>query len=103
MRLPRLVEPVDDGPGKPVYIQRDIGGRPILAFGNSDGDIEMLQYTQRKSGPWLSLLLHHDDPVREYDYDDGTEKALELAGENDWVVVSMKDVFRQVFSFEPIE
>ncbi|WP_175166390.1 HAD family hydrolase, partial [Paraburkholderia fynbosensis] len=60
---------VDDGPGKPVGIFRAIGGRPILAFGNSDGDREMLEYTAGGPGETLALLLHHDDAEREFAYD----------------------------------
>jgi phosphoserine phosphatase len=96
-RLPRIVEPIDDKDGKPVNIERDIGRRPILAFGNSDGDIEMLEYAEGRGGPWLSLLLHHDDAEREYSYDKGTEKALSVARERGWVVVSMADDFERVF------
>ncbi len=83
---------------KPVNIQLHIGRRPILAFGNSDGDIEMLQYTADGDGRRLSLLLHHDDAEREYDYDHGTERALELAEQEGWTVVSVKKDFGEVFS-----
>jgi len=92
-----IVPPLNDREGKPVNIQRHIGLRPIIAFGNSDGDIEMLQYTAEGRGPGLAVLIHHDDVEREYDYDKGTEKALELAEENGWTVVSMKDDFAEVF------
>jgi phosphoserine phosphatase len=100
LRLPKLVEPLDDKAGKPVNIERDIGRRPILAFGNSDGDIQMLEYAISDERPWLSLLLHHDDAEREYAYDVGTEKALAIAGERGFTVVSMKNDFAKVFPFE---
>jgi phosphoserine phosphatase len=93
---------VDDKAGKPVGIQRHIGRRPILAFGNSDGDIQMLQWTTGAPGPRLGLILHHTDAEREYAYDREShfgklDKALELAPENGWVLVSMKDAWSNVF------
>jgi phosphoserine phosphatase len=93
---------IDDKAGKPVGIQRHIGRRPILAFGNSDGDIQMLQWTTGAPGPRLGLILHHTDAEREYAYDREShvgklDKALELAPESDWVVVSMKDAWSNVF------
>jgi len=88
---------INDKAGKPVNIQLHIGRRPILAFGNSDGDIEMMQYTSSGDGPGLSLLLHHDDADREYDYDKGTERALGLASSEGWQVVSIRDDFSTVF------
>jgi len=99
LRKPGLVEPVDDGPGKPVNIELHIGRRPILAAGNSNGDIEMLEHAEDKRRPWLCLLLHHDDAAREYAYDQGAEKSLQLARERGWTVVSMKDDFKTVFPF----
>ena len=68
MKEPK-VEFIDDGPGKPVGINRFIGRRPILAFGNSDGDLQMLQCTTAGSGARLALYVHHDDAEREYAYD----------------------------------
>jgi len=100
LRLPRLVEPLNDKAGKPVNIEREIGRRPILAFGNSDGDIEMLEYAIGDQRPWLSLLLHHDDAEREYAYDAGTVQALEIAAERGFSVVSMKNDFAKVFPFD---
>jgi hypothetical protein len=93
---------IDDKAGKPVGIQRHIGRRPILAFGNSDGDIQMLQWTTGAPGPRLGLILHHTDAEREYAYDREShfgklDKALELAPENGWVLVSMKDAWSNVF------
>jgi hypothetical protein len=93
---------IDDKAGKPVGIQRHIGRRPILAFGNSDGDYQMLQWTTAGEGKRLGLLLHHDDAAREYAYDrDGhvgkLDRGLDDAAENGWVIVSMKDDFATVF------
>jgi phosphoglycolate phosphatase-like HAD superfamily hydrolase len=100
------VEFVDDGPGKPVGINRFIGRRPILAFGNSDGDLEMLQWTAAGSGPSLMLLVHHDDAEREWAYDRQSpigrlDKALDEATAKGWTVVSMKRDWRKIFAFEP--
>ena len=92
---------VNDKHVKPVNIQLHIGRRPILAFGNSDGDIEMLQYTADGDRARLSLLLHHDDEEREWDYDHGTERALELAEQEGWTVVSIKNDFKTVFTAVP--
>ncbi|WP_243397394.1 HAD family hydrolase [Crocosphaera subtropica] len=99
IRQPQLIEPINDKAGKPVNIERFIGKKPMLAVGNSDGDIEMMQYTVIEHQPSLALLLHHDDEIREYRYTKGTEKALELAKEYNWKVISMKQDFKQVFSF----
>jgi len=88
---------VDDGPGKPVQIWNVIGRRPILAAGNSNGDIEMLKFAQASGKPFLSLLLRHDDSQREYAYDQGAEKALQIAAERDWTVISMKEDWKDVF------
>lgn len=88
---------------KPANIQLFIGKRPILAFGNSDGDMEMLRYTAESGGPALSLLLHHDDGDRAYAYDRGAEQALALAKQKGWTVVSMKKDFRRVFRLPPRE
>ena len=99
LRKPGLVEPVDDGPGKPVNIELHIGRRPILVAGNSNGDIEMLEHAEDERRPWLCLLLHHDDAAREYAYDQGAEKSLQLAHERGWTVASMKDDFKTVFPF----
>ncbi len=105
LRLPR-VDFVDDKSGKPVGIHKHIGRRPILAFGNSDGDLEMLQWTTVGSaGARLGLLLHHDDAEREYAYDRESSvgklnQALDAAGPSGWVVVSMKDDWNRVFAEE---
>jgi hypothetical protein len=87
----------DDGPMKPVRIWSRIGRRPILAAGNSDGDIEMLQYAGGPSRPALRLLVNHDDE-REFAYTAGAEAALEQARASGWTVVSMKDDWATVFA-----
>jgi phosphoserine phosphatase len=97
IRQPKLVEPINDKAGKPVNIDRYIGKIPAIAVGNSDGDIQMLQYTDSNPKPNLELLLNHDDLEREYNYNTGTEKALILAPKNDWIIVSIKEDFKRVF------
>ena len=96
---------VDDGPGKPVGIYRSIGHHPVAAFGNSDGDKEMLEITAAGKNRRLMLLVHHDDAVREYAYDRHSsvgrlDKAWDEAIQRDWIVVSMKNDWRRIFSFE---
>ena len=87
----------DDGPVKPVRIWSRIGRRPILAVGNSNGDIEMLQFTGGKARPALRLLVLHDDREREFEYVAGAERSLELAKAQGWTVVSMKNDWNVVF------
>ncbi|MBS1690861.1 MAG: haloacid dehalogenase-like hydrolase [Actinobacteria bacterium] len=89
---------LNDGPVKPVRIWGRTGRRPILAAGNSNGDIEMLQYTAAGSGPALGLLVRHDDADREFDYTAGAEKAFELAASNGWTVASIRDDWVSVFA-----
>jgi phosphoglycolate phosphatase-like HAD superfamily hydrolase len=101
LRTQELEQPIDDGPGKPVHIHRAIGRRPIMAAGNSDGDIHMLKYAAGHRGLTLGLLVRHDDPEREYAYDDGAEKALQLAPQAGWIVVSMKNDWKTVFRPTP--
>jgi phosphoserine phosphatase len=96
------IDHIDDGPGKPVGIQQLIGRRSLLAFGNSDGDLEMLQWTTAAAGPHLGLLLHHDDPQREFAYDRESHigrlaKGLDQARERGWTVASMKEDWSRVF------
>jgi phosphoglycolate phosphatase-like HAD superfamily hydrolase len=93
LRTKEIEQPIDDGPGKPLHIHRAIGRKPIMAAGNSDGDIHMLKY----AGSGLRLLVHHDDAEREYAYDGGSEKALQLAAQDGWLVVSMKHDWKTVF------
>jgi phosphoglycolate phosphatase-like HAD superfamily hydrolase len=97
LRTKDIEQPIDDGPGKPPHIHRAIGRRPVMAAGNSNGDIHMLQYARGHKGLSLALLVHHDDAEREYAYDDGTEKALELAPQAGWVEVSMMNDWKTVF------
>jgi hypothetical protein len=88
---------LDDGPEKPVRIWNRVGRRPVLAGGNSNGDIEMLDWTRHPAVPSLRLLVLHDDAEREFDYVAGAERALELAARDDWTVVSIKDDWATVF------
>jgi phosphoglycolate phosphatase-like HAD superfamily hydrolase len=96
---------VDDGPGKPVGIYRSIGRRPIAAFGNSDGDLQMLQFTAAGDGRRLALIVHHDDAEREFAYDRQShigklDKTWDEAKANNWIVVSMKSDWKRIFAFE---
>lgn len=96
---------IDDNVGKPVGIYQFIGKKPILAFGNSDGDLQMLQWTTTNTYPNLELILHHTDAEREYAYDRESsvgklDKALDEAHSRGWVVVDMKSDFKKVFSYE---
>lgn len=93
LRTTNRPEFLDDGPVKPVRIWGRVGRRPIFAAGNSNGDIEMLQYTDG-----LRLLVRHDDAEREFDYTAGAEKALELATTKGWTVASMRDDWSTVFA-----
>ncbi len=98
--LAYLAEPdvFDDGPAKPVRIWSRIGRRPILAGGNSNGDVPMLRFTGGKGRPALRLLVLHDDAEREFDYVKGAEHALERAAAEGWTVVSIKDDWATVFA-----
>ena len=100
------VEFVDDGPGKPVGINRFIGRRPIFAFGNSDGDQQMLEWTAAGEGARFMGLVHHTDAEREWAYDRKShigklDKALDEAQAKGWTVVNMKTDWNRIFSFEP--
>jgi len=88
---------LDDGPEKPVRIWSRIGRRPLLAAGNSNGDIPMLHFTQHPDKPSLRLLLLHDDGEREFAYTTGAEQALEQAAADTWTVVSVKNDWASVF------
>jgi phosphoglycolate phosphatase-like HAD superfamily hydrolase len=100
------IEFIDDGPGKPPGINRFIGRRPILAFGNSDGDHQMLQWTAAESGARFIGIVHHTDAEREYAYDRQShigklDKALDEGLRRGWTIVDMKQDWRKVFAFEP--
>jgi phosphoserine phosphatase len=88
---------LDDGPEKPVRIWSRVGRRPLLAAGNSNGDIPMLAFAEQPGRPGLRLLVLHDDPAREFDYTAGAEQALQLASTRGWTVVSIKDDWATVF------
>jgi hypothetical protein len=89
---------LDDGPQKPIHIWGRIGRRPLLAGGNSNGDLPMLDFTQHKDKPSLRLLVLHDDAEREFGYTSGAEKALVEANTRGLTVVSIKNDFKTVFS-----
>jgi len=104
MRAPEI-DFIDDGPGKPVGIQKFIGRRPIAAFGNSDGDQQMLQWTAAGEGLRFMLLVHHTDAEREWAYDRQSpigrlDKALDEAQRRGWTVVDMKKDWKKVFPFQ---
>jgi hypothetical protein len=101
VRIPKL-NFIDDKGGKPVGIYEHIGRRPILAFGNSDSDMQMIQYTKAGDGLRLGLFVHHTDSDREYAYDRESHvgtlaKVLDIATENDWIIVDMQQDWKQVF------
>ncbi|MBO9709533.1 MAG: haloacid dehalogenase-like hydrolase [Caulobacter sp.] len=100
------LESLDDGPGKPSNIDLHIGRAPLVAVGNSDGDLQMLQYSASSARPSLQILVHHDDAAREYAYDRASkvgklDKALDEAKARNWIVVSMKADWKVVFSPHP--
>jgi phosphoserine phosphatase len=102
VRLPEL-EFLDDKQGKPVGIHKQVGKRPIAAFGNSDGDFQMLEWTTAGSGARLGMIVHHDDAEREFAYDRGShigklERGLDEAEARDWTVISMKDAWQRVYA-----
>jgi phosphoserine phosphatase len=88
---------LDDGPQKPIRIWSRTGRRPLLAAGNSNGDIPMLDFTQHQDKPSFRLLVVHDDADREFDYTSGAEQALERADTSGWTVVSVKNDWARVF------
>lgn len=103
-RLPKI-DFVDDGPGKPVGINKFIGLRPIFVAGNSDGDYEMMRWTTSGKGPGFAMLVHHTDAAREYAYDRDSafgklDKALNEAERRNWLVVDMKNDWKKIFAFE---
>lgn len=101
LRLPE-VNFVDDKEGKPIGIENAIGLQPIAAFGNSDGDYQMLAWTTAGKGPRLAMIVHHDDAAREYAYDKDTafgklDKALTDAKNHGWVIIQMKNDWKKIF------
>jgi phosphoglycolate phosphatase-like HAD superfamily hydrolase len=104
IKLP-VVDVLDDNVEKPAAIQKHIGRRPIAAFGNSDGDLEMLQWATAGKGARFALLVHHTDATREWAYDRNPsmgqlDKALDEANAKGWTVVDMKNDWRRVFAYE---
>ncbi len=104
LRLPEI-DFIDDKAGKPIGISKFIGRRPIAAFGNSDGDLEMLQWTTAGSGARFGLIVHHTDAQREYAYDRVSivgrlDKALDQAAKQGWTVVDMQKDWKVIFPFE---
>jgi hypothetical protein len=101
VRQPKI-DFINDKAGKPVGIYQHIGRRPILAFGNADADMQMIEYTMAGEGRRLGLFVHHTDADREYAYDRkshvGTlDKALDQADANGWIIVDMKKDWMQIF------
>jgi phosphoserine phosphatase len=88
---------LDDGPQKPIRIWSRVGRRPLLAAGNSNGDVPMLEFTQHRDKPSLRLLVLHDDAEREFAYTTGAERALERAAGHGWTVISVKRDWATVF------
>ena len=97
--------------GKPVGINEFIGRRPIAAFGNSDGDVQMLEWTAAGSGRSLEMLVYHDDAEREYAYGPAgglentpfgtfSQSTMDEAKKNGWVVISMKKDWKRIFAFD---
>jgi phosphoglycolate phosphatase-like HAD superfamily hydrolase len=104
IRLPEL-NFIDDKSGKPLAINLHIGRRPIAAFGNSDGDLQMLQWATTGKGARLALIVHHTDGVREWAYDRNSlvgrlDKALDEAKARNWTIVDMKNDWKTIFPFE---
>lgn len=104
VKLPEL-DHYDDKEGKPIAIQRIIGRRPLAAFGNSDGDLQMLEWTSAGDGQRLCVYVHHTDDKREWSYDRTShigklDKGLDVARAKGWTVVNMKDEWKKVFAFE---
>jgi phosphoglycolate phosphatase-like HAD superfamily hydrolase len=107
LKLPEIGS-IDDKEGKPANIELHIGRRPTMAFGNSDGDFQMLEWTTAGEGPRLGLIVHHDDAEREWAYDRQShigrlDKGLDAAAERGWTVVSMRDDWRTIFPEPPAD
>jgi phosphoglycolate phosphatase-like HAD superfamily hydrolase len=88
---------IDDGPGKPIQIWNVIGRRPILAAGNSNGDLPMMAFAGGSTLPALRLLVVHDDTDREFEYISGAENVIQMATERNWTMISIRDDFKKVF------
>ena len=88
---------VDDGPGKPIQIWNVIGRRPIIAAGNSNGDLPMMKFAGGESLPALRLQVIHDDPEREFEYIAGAEKVIDAVQKNSWTAVSIRSDWKHVF------
>jgi phosphoglycolate phosphatase-like HAD superfamily hydrolase len=104
VKLPEIAF-IDDGPGKPAGIQENIGRRPVMAFGNSDGDLQMLQWTTTGTGARFGLIVHHTDAEREWAYDRTShigklDKALDAAPKAGWTVVDMKTDWKVIYPFQ---
>jgi hypothetical protein len=95
--LKPAVDVIDDGAEKPIRIWSRTGRRPLIAGGNSNGDIEMLSFARKEGRPSLGLLIHHDDAAREFAYDAGAERALARAATDGWTVVSMRTDWTTIF------
>jgi hypothetical protein len=103
-KLPEI-DFIDDGPGKPAGIHKFIGRRPIMAFGNSDGDLQMLQWTSAGKGPRFGLLVRHTDGEREWVYDRESplgklNQALDEAAKAGWIVTDMKSEWKVIYPFQ---
>ncbi len=101
VRLPEI-DFIDDKAGKPIGINRFIGGKPVAAFGNSDGDFEMLEWNSATRPGALSMIVHHDDADREYAYDRNSpighlERGLDEAKARGWHLISMKNDWKRIF------
>ena len=104
MKLPE-VDFIDDKEGKPIAIHKFIGKRPVAAFGISDGDLAMLQWTSAGEGKQLIVYIHHTDAEREWAYDREShigklDKGLDEAKEKGWIVVDMKNDWKEINPFE---
>ncbi len=110
MREPKVFF-IDDGPGKAIGINLFIGKRPYAAFGNTEGDAPMLEWTQAGDGARLMMLVHHDDAQREYAYGPGgglpdthvgtfSDALMAKANKSGWIVISMKDDWKHIYAFE---
>ena len=98
MRQAGLVKPFNDGPGKPINIQLHIGRPPILTGGNSNGDLQMMEFAGANGPPHLNLLLRHDDAEREYAYDHSAENIQKITKDRGWTEISMKGDFKTIFA-----